>query len=461
VTAVQIPGRTRPVPLWLIVAFGGAITSIALGIRSTFGLYVDPVIETLDTGRETFGLMVAVQSLVWGFSQPIAGAISDRWGAGRTLAAGGVLYVLALVLMAQSTSSGMIILSGGVLSGLAVGAASFAVVLSSVGRMVSAERRSVVLGSVSALGSLGQFAMIPLGRLLLDRTTWQNTVLVMAAVAATLMVFTPMFRGRASDYPSTNHMDTSATRTLRQELGRASRVPSYWLLCGGFLVCGFHVTFIGTYLVSYTQDARFDVSLSTASWALALIGLFNVVGSFSAGLLGQRFSYTKLLAIIYGMRAVFIAAYVVIPISGTTTIIFGATIGLLWLATVPLTSAIVTQQFGTTHSGALFGLVFLFHQFGSFFGAWLGGRFADATGSYVVVWWVAVALGIVAMIFHLMLDERPVPDQDVPGAGAVRLAPAAVALVVAVASVTAAVAPTSAAEASAQDSETALYCSLS
>lgn len=457
-TAVQIPGRSRPVSLWLIVAFGGAITSIALGIRSTFGLYVDPVTETLGSGKETFGLVVAVQSLIWGFSQPIAGAISDRWGAARTLASGGVMYVIALVLMAQATSSGLMVLSGGVFVGIATGAASFSVVLSSVGRMVSPERRSVVLGSVSALGSLGQFAMIPLGRALLDRTTWQNTILVMAVVAASILVFTPMFRGRASDFPSASTEDTSASRTLRQEMRRASRVPSYWLLCGGFLVCGFHVTFIGTYLVSHAED--FDVSLNTASWALALIGLFNVIGSFTAGLLGQRFSYTRLLAIIYGLRAVFITAYILTPVTGTSTIIFGATIGLLWLATVPLTSAIVTQQFGTTHSGALFGVVFLFHQFGSFFGAWLGGRLDDSTGSFTVVWWIAVALGVVAMIFHLLLDERPVADPGDRPHDTIRLAPAAVALVVAAASVTAALAPTSAAEASAQESETALFCPL-
>lgn len=421
-------------------------------------MFVEPVTQTLGSGRETFGLMVAVQSIVWGLAQPVAGAISDRWGAARTLAGGGVLYVAALALMAQSTSAATLILSGGFLTGVAIGAASFSVVLSSVGRMVSAERRSVVLGSVSALGSLGQFAMVPIGRALLDRVTWQSTLLVFAAVAASVIVFTPAFRGRASDFPSTNEADTSASRTLRQELVRASRVPSYWLLCGGFLVCGFHVTFIGTYLVDYTEDL--GVSDSTGAWALAFIGLFNVIGSFTAGLLGQRFSYTKLLAGIYGLRAVFIAVFILTPVTGGTTLIFGATIGLLWLATVPLTSAIVTQQFGTTHSGALFGLVFLFHQFGAFFGAWLGGRLADSTGSYEVVWWIAVGLGVMAMVFHLLLDERPVPDPEDVVAGGLRFAPLAVTIVIGITAVTAAVGGAPSAEAADVGSAAFLFCSF-
>jgi len=416
---VKAPARPE-IPLWAVIVAGGLIAAIALGVRSTFGLFQDSMIETIGTGRGTFGLMVAVQSLVWGFSQPIAGAVSDRYGAARTLAVGGVLYALSLLLMSTSTTSGMALFSGGFLTGMSVGAASFAVVLSSVGRMVPDEKRSMTLGIISALGSVGQFILVPIAQVVLNRTSWQTTVVTMAVIAASLIVLTPVLRGKASDFTEFDDVNQAADRPLSVDLRRAANSRSYWLLNGAFFVCGFHVTFIGTHLPSYVGDL--GQAATIGSTALALIGLFNVVGSLGAGFLGQRHSFTKLLAGIYGFRAVFIAAYLITPASGTSTIIFAMAIGTMWLATVPLTSAIVTQQFGTAHSGALFGVVFVAHQIGAFFGAWLGGTLADSTGSFLLMWWIAVALGVLAMVFHLLIDEGPVPEPPPSSVGGVRLA---------------------------------------
>lgn len=407
----------KPFPVvWVIVA-GGIISALSLGVRSTFGLFLDPVTATLNSGHSSFALAVAVQNLVWGFSQPIAGAISDRFGAARTLTAGAILFSAAMALMSTADTSGMVLLSGGFLTGVAIGAASFAVVLSSVGRMVSAEKRSMALGVVSAMGSIGQFFLIPFAQSQLNTRSWQDTSIILAVVLLSILIFTPFLRGRSSDFAQPNE---NASRPLQAELNRAIRTPAYLLLNGAFFVCGFHVTFIATHLPSYAKDL--ELSGSTASRALALVGLFNVFGSLAAGALGSRFSKTKLLASIYGLRAMFILVYLLVPPSATSTILFGAAIGFVWLATVPLTSAIVSQQFGTTHSGALFGVVFLSHQLGAFIGAWSGGALFDRTDSYTIVWWIAVALAVAATLMHLFLDDGPAPEQPSIAPGGWRIA---------------------------------------
>ncbi len=415
----------RRLPLSLVIAAGGIITAISLGIRSTFGLFLDPVVETLDTDRGTFALAIAVQQIVWGLSQPVAGAISDRFGAARTLAAGSVLYGLALVLMSTAGSASMLILSAGFLVGLAIGAASFAVVLSAVGRMVPPLRRTMALGVVSAVGSLGQFVLIPVVRVRIDATSWESTAVVLAVIAVAAIAFTPAVRGRAADFVTADASSNPSRRPLRSELRRAARARPYLLLNGAFFVCGFHVTFIATHLPSYSEDL--GQAGSAASTALALVGLFNVFGSLAAGWLGARYSNTRLLAGIYGLRALVIAAFVMVPASTAVTIGFGAAMGVLWLSTVPLTSALVTQQFGTAHAGTLFGIVFLSHQLGAFAGAWMGGELADATGSYDPAWWIAVGLGLMAMLLHLLITEGPVPEAP-SGLGRVRVAPAAAAI---------------------------------
>lgn len=472
VTLAQATHRPR-LPLWAVVLAGGVITALSLGVRSTFGLLVGPISDGLGADLGSISLAVAIQNLVWGFSQPLAGAISDRFGAPRTLAAGGVLYIAAMALMSTAESTGVIILTGGFLAGIAVGAASFAVVLSAVGRVAPAEKRSLMLGITSAIGSLGQFILIPIARLLLDRGDWQSASLALALILIPIIVFAPAMSSKlialsnAAEANATS-MSPSAP-SLSDDLKRARSSRSYLLLNAAFFVCGFHVTFIGVHLAGFVNLQ--GLSPSTASTGLALIGLFNVFGSLLVGVLGQRFSYTKLLAGIYAMRAVVISIFVLMPITPTSTIIFAMAMGVLWLSTVPPTSGIVTEMFGPTNSGALFGIVFLSHQLGAFIGAWMGGEVVDLTGSYAIMWWLAVALGIAATAAHLLLKEGPAPKppQDFrPG-----LAPTAMVVLVMAAGIAAALSlsstPASASTTSVLDTSTghavdnsppAFYCAL-
>ena len=419
--AVATRQRKGAFPIWVVITVGGILTAVSLGIRSTFGVFLDPVVEgVLDGVQGPWGIAIAVQSIVWGVSQPIAGAVSDRYGGAITFAGGTVLYAIALLLMSTAQSAFMVIFAGGFLTGIAIGAASFAVVLSAVGRMVSPARRSMALGVVSAAGSMGQFILVPLARLLIDRWSWQDTFVAFAAIAAVAILLTPSLRGSATrHFPEP--AETATGRTLRQEMRHAARARPYLLLNAAFFVCGFHVTFIGAYLPRYGEDLGHK---GTAITALALVGLFNVFGSLAAGALGGKYSKTKLLAGIYAARAVVIGVYILLPAEPVFTLLFGAAIGLLWLSTVPLTSGMVTEQFGTTHSGALFGIVFFSHQLGAFAGA-LGGSWAhDRYGSYDLVWWIAVALGVAALLIHLSIEEGPIQDPPPTPARAGGLLPA-------------------------------------
>ncbi|MEO1060467.1 MAG: MFS transporter [Actinomycetota bacterium] len=419
----QIDARTdghrfgAPAPLVVLVA-GSLIATISLGVRSTFGLFQDPVIDELGLQRAPFALAIAIQAIVWGITQPIAGAVADRYGAGRVIVGGAVVYAIGIVVLAGADTEGGLLIYGFV-TGIAAGSASFAVVLASVGRMAAPERRSMALGIITAMGSVGQFLLVPLARALLDRMDWRAVLVVFAAIAATMALLAPALRGNASDQQAA---DAGPTRSLGHDLRRAARSRSYLLLNAAFFVCGFHVTFIATHLPSYIGDL--DITASAASSALALIGLFNVFGSLLAGWLGARIPHTYILASIYAARAVVIGVYLVVPTTATTTIVFGAVIGVLWLSTVPGTSAIVASLFGTANVGALFGIVFLSHQAGAFVGAWMGGVLADATGSYDAAWQTAIGLGIAAAILHLLIDERPEPDELPPRRG-VAIAPAA------------------------------------
>lgn len=450
---------------------GGVITSLSLGVRSTFGLLVGPIADGLNADLGSISLAIAIQNLMWGFSQPLAGALSDRFGATWTLAGGGVLYAVAMAMMSMAQSTGAIILSGGFIAGIAVGAASFGVVLSAVGRMAPPEKRSLMLGIVSAIGSLGQFALIPIARILLDRGDWQSTSFAMAVILIPIILVAPAMRSKMIETEdATKNREASAPaqgRTLKEDLARASTSRPYLLLNAAFFVCGFHVTFIGVHLAGFLNLE--GLSTTTASTGLALIGLFNVFGSLLVGVLGQRFSYTKLLAGIYGMRAVVISIFVLMPVTPTSTIIFAMAMGVLWLSTVPPTSGIVTEMFGPANSGALFGIVFLSHQMGSFIGAWMGGEVVDITGSYSLMWWLAVALGVFAMAMHLLLKEGPAPET--PRGRGFGLATAAVAIFIVGAGVAAAIslaAPSASAtttstasESGAHDDEAfAAYCAL-
>ncbi len=392
-------------PLWLLLVAGSIITALSLGVRSTMGLFLDPVIETLGTGRGAFALAIAIQNLVWGLSQPLAGAVADRFGSARVLTVGAVVYAIGLVLMSTADSSTSLYLSAGFIVGLGTGAASFAVVLAAIGRMAPPEKRSMALGIATAMGSVGQFVLVPIVQRLIDASGWEAAAIVLAVIILAVIACAPGLRGRAADHASATGGDDIVP--LRQELRRAAHSNSYRLLNLAFFVCGFHVTFIATHLASYAEDV--GQTRAVAATALALIGLFNIVGSLTAGVLGGRHSKSRLLSIIYAGRALVIAGFVLIPSSATTTLVFGALIGVLWLSTVPLTSGIVASQFGTAHTGTLFGIVFLSHQLGAFAGAWMGGTLADRAGSYDPVWWIAVGLGVLAALLHLMIDEGPQP----------------------------------------------------
>ncbi|MEM7273706.1 MAG: MFS transporter [Actinomycetota bacterium] len=404
------PRSLRPQPLWVIIAAGSVITALSLGVRSTFGLFLDPVIDSIGSGRGAFALAVAIQNLVWGLSQPVAGAFADRYGSGRVLGAGGLIYAAGMVLMSTATSTGSLYLSAGFIVGIGTGAASFAVVLAALGRIAPPERRSMALGIATAMGSVGQFLLVPTAQRLIDGRGWEAAAVVLGLVILAVLVFAPALRGSAADHTDPSEGAGDAV-PLRTELRRASHSGSYRMLNLAFFVCGFHVTFVATHLASYAEDV--GQTREIAASALALIGLFNIFGSLTAGALGGRYSKSKLLSIIYALRAVVFAGFVLLPTGGTTTLVFGALIGLLWLSTVPLTSGIVVSQFGTAHAGTLFGIVFLSHQVGAFVGAWMGGSLADRAGSYDPVWWISVGLGVMAAALHLVIDEGPQPDPPV------------------------------------------------
>lgn len=396
------------VPLVVLVA-GSVIASLSLGVRSIFGLLQDDVIDALSVNRGQFGLAIAIQSIMWGLTQPVAGAVADRFGAARVIVFGAIAYAFGILLLATADGQAGLI-SFGFVTGIAAGSASFAVVLASVGRMATPERRALALGIITAMGSVGQFVLIPLARVLLDRTDWRTVLVIFAVIAGSILLFTRPVRGSATDHES-EPGPGAEIRTLRTDLARAAASTNYLLLNAAFFVCGFHVTFIATHLPAYVGDL--GVAASAAAWALALIGLFNVFGSLGAGWLSSRIAPTRVLAGIYGARAVVIVLYLVLPTTSTTTIVFGAVIGVLWLSTVPGTSAIVASLFGTANAGTLFGIVFLSHQAGAFVGAWMGGLLADATGSYSAAWWTAVALGVFAGVVHLFIDDAPEPEEPV------------------------------------------------
>ena len=464
-SAVAGSGRTKSLMtrngrnLILVVGAASLITSVGLGARATFGLYLDPVIADLGTGRGMFSLAVAIQNIVWGLSQPVAGAVADRYGAARVLSIGAVGYAGALVLMSNAQSATVFTLSVGFLMGMAAGAASFSVVLAAVGRMAPPQKASMALGIVTAMGSIGQFVLIPLTRQLIDDNGWRSTALLLAVFVASIALFSWPIRGKAVEQQGGAAVRAAAAGPavpLAQELRRAFHHRPYLLLNAAFFVCGFHVTFISTHLVSYARDVGIDRGAATTG--LALIGLFNIAGSLLAGYLGSRKPRTYLLAAIYALRGVLITAFVVIPVSSATVIAFGALMGMLWLSTVPLTGGIVAAQFGTTHSGTLFGFVFLSHQIGAFIGVWMAGLLADRTGSYLVVWWIAVGLAALATALHLIIDEKPAPPAPERVAGAGGFAPAGAAAVIVV--VGAAAALTAAPTEAAADEAALIICVL-
>lgn len=395
------PWRT---PMVVLLA-GALVVLIVFGLRASFALFLKPMSLDLGWGREVFALAMATQNLMWGVAQPFASAIAEKWGAGRVIAGGGILYGIGIYSMAHATDPLTLNLTGGVLIGMAQAGGGLAVVLGAVGRVLPAERRTFGLGLVTAAGAAGQFTILPFGQALMTAgIEWLPALLILATGSIIIVLCgfplagRPDIRGAAKTVVEN---DPGLSGALRE----ASKHRGYWLLTLGFFVCGFHVAFVGVHLPSYLTDL--GMSGEWGAWSLALIGIFNVIGSFSAGLLGDRFRKKNLLTILYFMRAVVILIFIMVPVSPVSVILFSACLGLLWLSTVPLTSGLVAQMFGPRYMGTLFGIVFLNHQIGSFLGVWLGGYFYDTTGSYMPVWWAGVALGVIAALVHF-----PIKDQE-------------------------------------------------
>jgi predicted MFS family arabinose efflux permease len=384
----------------IAIACGAFILLLSFGIRSSFGLFLQPMSLDLGWGREVFALAMAIQNLLWGVSQPFVGAIADKWGTARTVLGGGLLYALGVYLMSTTASPPELYFSAGVLIGFALSGTSFGVILAAVGRSVPAERRSVALGITTAVGSLGQFLLPPTGQAFLSAYGWQTALLLLALGSLAMVLAAGGVRGRVA---------TASPReqTIREALDEARRHSGYLYLTAGFFVCGWHVAFIAVHLPAYLADG--GLSTEIAAWCLALVGLCNVIGSYVAGVLGGRFSKRYCLSALYAARSVLILAFITLPLSAASALAFSAIIGLLWLSTVPLTSGLVAQIFGPRYMATLFGIVFLSHQIGSFLGIWLGGYLYDAYGSYDVIWWLSIALGLVAALLHWPIDERAVP----------------------------------------------------
>ena len=382
----------------LLIILGSLVISTAMGLRHGFGLFMEPLSSELGWGRGVFAFALALQNLVWGLSQPFTGALADRFGAAKIIVAGGLLYALGLLFMSLSTSVLGMTLSAGLLIGLGLSGTTFSVILGAVGRAVAPEKRSMAMGIVSAAGSFGQFAMLPGTLGLLEWLGWAAALMAMAAIATIIIPLGAMLR----DKPSAK---TAADLSLKDALNEAAGQKGFWLLCLGFFVCGFQVVFIAVHLPGYLFDNGIAVQVGTT--VLALVGLFNIVGTYTAGWMGGIWSKPKLLTWLYLIRGVVITAFVYLPLSPVSAYAFGIAMGLLWLSTVPLTNGIVASVFGVRHLSMLGGIVFLFHQLGSFMGVWLGGYFYDLTGNYNTVWKIAIVLSLVAAPLHWYINEKP------------------------------------------------------
>lgn len=374
------------------------ILFLSLGIRHGFGLFLAPMSQDFGWGREVFAFALAFQNLVWGMAQPFAGALADRFGARRTILAGAVLYAVGLVLMGYADSPLSLSISAGLLIGIGLSGTSFSVLLGVVGRAVPPEKRSLAMGIAAAAGSFGQFAMLPGSLGLIQWLGWSAALVALGLLGALMLPLAAMVR----DYPGNS---SEPEQSLSDALRAASRDSGFWLLSLGFFVCGFQVVFIGVHLPAYLIDQHLPIMVGTT--VLALVGLFNVFGSYLAGWLGSVVAKPRLLSGLYLLRGVVIWIFISVPLSTWTAYAFGMVMGLLWLSTVPLTNGTVATLFGVRNLSMLGGIVFLFHQIGSFLGGWLGGYLYDRTGSYDLVWYLCIGLSVLAAALNWPIQEKP------------------------------------------------------
>ena len=385
-----------------VLACGAAIVTLSMGVRHGFGLWLQPITQDMGWTRENFAFALAVQNLAWGFFGIFAGMAADRFGAFRVLLVGSLLYALGLAGMALSPTPFLFMLTAGLVIGAAQAGTTYAVIYGVIGRQIPAEKRSWAMGVAAAAGSFGQFLMVPVEGWLIGGFGWQNALLILGTAVLLIMPLALFLREPGFTGGAAPKRDQTIGQALREAFG----YRSFQLLMAGYFVCGFQVVFIGVHMPSYLKDN--GLSPQVASYALALIGLFNVIGTYAAGALGQRMAKRHILAFIYFARSVAIVLFLWAPLTPTSVYIFSAAMGVLWLSTVPPTNAVVAQIFGVAHLSMLGGFVFFSHQIGSFMGVWLGGFLYDKTGSYDIVWYIAIALGVFAALVNLPVRETAI-----------------------------------------------------
>lgn len=388
----------------LVLVAGCLIGVVGFGPRSALGLFLPPMSAANSWGRDVFALALAIQVLIWGAALPLAGALADRFGIVPVMSGGAILYAVGLALMAQSTTPAMLNLTGGFIAGFGIAGSSFTLVLAAFGKLLPERWRSLAFGAGTAAGSFGQFLFSPLAVGLIQGFGWQNALLIFSAIVLLIVPLSLALaapRGGAEPAPG-----AAQKQSLMQALAEAFGHRSYVLLTLGFFTCGFQLLFITVHLPAYLVDR--GLSADTGAWTLGVIGLFNIVGSLLAGWLGDRMPKRYLLSIIYFARSLAVVAFITLPVTPTSAVVFGAVMGLLWLSTVPPTSGLVALMFGTRWLATLFGFAFFSHQVGGFLGVWLGGVLFEAYGSYDVIWWGSVILGVVSAIINLPIVEQPV-----------------------------------------------------
>lgn len=393
----------RPaVPLLVLIIAGCAVAAIGNGVRTSFGLFTLPMTADLGLSREGWGMAMAIQNLAWGIAQPFAGAYADRVGTGRTIAIGAAIYALGVVLMTISPNASIMAVTAGIITGVGIAISSFSVVMAAFGRAVPPEKRSLIFGVATAASSFGQFAFAPISQGFINAFGWQSALLYLGMALLLIIPLSYALRGRTEN--PIGQADLPFIETLAKAWGHGS----YRLLVVGFFVCGFHLAFINVHMPAYLVQC--GLSPATGSWTIAIIGLFNIVGSLLAGYLGGRLPKQILLATIYFLRALAIGLFLLFPVSELTAYTFAAAMGVLWLSTVPLTAGLVAMFFGARYLGMLYGIAFLSHQIGSFVGVWLGGYVFDMTGSYSLVWYLGIMLGLASAAMHLPINERAAPS---------------------------------------------------
>ncbi|WP_110949028.1 MFS transporter [Pseudomonas bohemica] len=383
---------------WVLLG-SALILALSLGTRHGFGLFLPPMSAQFGWGREVFAFAIALQNLIWGLAQPFTGALADRFGAAKVVFVGGILYAVGLALMSMADSPATLSLSAGLLIGIGLSGTTFSIILGVVGRALPPEKRSMGMGLASAAGSFGQFAMLPGTLGLIGWLGWSMALVALGVLVAFILPLVAMLKDKPVPV-------TAGEQTLREALHEACAHSGFWLLAFGFFVCGFQVVFIGVHLPAYLVDQHLPAVVGTS--VLALIGLFNVFGTYIAGWLGGRMSKPRLLTGLYLLRAVVIVLFLWAPLTQTTAYLFGIAMGLLWLSTVPLTNGTVATLFGVRNLSMLGGIVFLFHQLGAFLGGWLGGVVYDRTGSYDLIWYISIALSLMAAALNWPVRERPV-----------------------------------------------------